>query len=1234
MAFQANALTGAAPADNKYDVFISFRGEDTRNNFTDHLFAALDSKRLIVFKDDKRLEKGRPIGKELVDAIRASTAAVVVFSRRYADSSWCLDELVEIVRCKEACGQRVVPVFCGVEMDDVRDQKGEFGDAFERHETVFSGEVGRVVQWRDALSEVARMDGWRLGGRNESEVVEEIAEELCKKLHHHHQQTVPDYVKGLVGMESRLEELISCLCLELDDVRLVGICGMGGIGKTTIARAIFQKLAFRFEGSSFLSDVREAVEKHGVEKLQQQLLWEIAGDTSKIWDGHRGAFFIRNRLRRKRVLIVIDNVDKLQILRLLAGKRDWFGQGSRILVTSRDKHLLVTYGVDQIYDSKTLNEDEGVMLLSHKAFKQNHPAKGFEQLSKKVVAYANGLPLALEILGSFLHKKDAREWEKAAKTLEEPLNAREGGSLSFQKSPQEKIFRILKLSYDGLDVTEQQMFLDIACYFTLHDVNEVSQIFESCDFYPGIGLNVLAEKCLITILSGRLYMHDLLNEMGRTLVYQECPEEPGKRSRLWSYNDIQQILADSTGTEAVEVIILSSYEKRKILMGENAFSRMTNLRILEIDVPHHADTTPILLSSKLRILKWNGYPMKALPQDFCPSKLFTLTLCSSRIQELSHAVLHSDRLKLIDLSHSTNLKTIPDFSGIPNLEKLILDGCKNLVSIHPSIGDLKKLVVLSLGDCSSLCSLPCSVAEVRTLRVLSIAGCSKLNQLPENVGSLECLEELDIRGTAVRKAPSSIVQLKNLKNLWLSGLRGEQPSFWSSIISCVLPGIGSHSVGFSLPSSFAGLQSLMQLDVSDCNLMEGAIPSDIGCLSALKRLNLSRNNFVSLPESIVRLSHLESLNLDYCERLEVLPALPLSIQKLDAHNCSSLTTISAPTGLSISKHQNFIFTNCLKLNGNKGHDNVAFVLLKGHLQLVGRITIQHFLTHCSKLVTSLIGNMPSLAVLQQQLQREIEAFPQIPSDIPRLVVQLSKCEIPDWFAYQTRESSVEIQLPKYWYSDATFMGVAFCAEFEVQKVSNNSDPLSKKTHMFGVSLQHESGNSRYIIDGLYRTFSVDKLAASDHLWLLYIPFNEFFYKRTWPSVVATFSIQGPYFKFKKTGARLVYLEDALQLDPMMAPDALASYSMPLTVYRQLLIPIAMEGMGKLGSIFFNFLQRNPQIISLLDQQNSGAESSSKVHQSVLEAGESSGSSRESEEGPRYIPIRDHRDPIPLVKVDD
>ena len=81
----------------KYDVFLSFRGEDTRNNFTDHLYAALNQKGIYTFRDDQKLERGKLITPVLLKAIEDSLFAIVVLSKNYASSTWCLDELAKIM---------------------------------------------------------------------------------------------------------------------------------------------------------------------------------------------------------------------------------------------------------------------------------------------------------------------------------------------------------------------------------------------------------------------------------------------------------------------------------------------------------------------------------------------------------------------------------------------------------------------------------------------------------------------------------------------------------------------------------------------------------------------------------------------------------------------------------------------------------------------------------------------------------------------------------------------------------------------------------------------------------------------------------------------------------------------------------------------------------------------------------------------------------------------------------
>ena len=141
----------------EYDVFLSFRGEDTRNNFTDHLYAALDQKGIRTFRDDERLERGKSISTELLNAMEKSKFAIIVLSRNYASSSWCLDELVNIVECKEKTRLTVLPVFHGVDPSDVRHQRGSYAEAFAKHE---AKNEEKLQSWRDALTQVANLSGW------------------------------------------------------------------------------------------------------------------------------------------------------------------------------------------------------------------------------------------------------------------------------------------------------------------------------------------------------------------------------------------------------------------------------------------------------------------------------------------------------------------------------------------------------------------------------------------------------------------------------------------------------------------------------------------------------------------------------------------------------------------------------------------------------------------------------------------------------------------------------------------------------------------------------------------------------------------------------------------------------------------------------------------------------------------------------------------------------------------
>jgi len=144
----------------KYDVFVSFRGEDTRNSFTDHLFGALHKKGIVTFRDDTKLKKGEHISSTLLQAIEGSRILIVIFSRNYAYSTWCLQELTKMADCIEVSGQTVLPIFYDVSPSEVRKQSGDYAKALREHEERFKNNLNEVQRWRRALAEVANLSGW------------------------------------------------------------------------------------------------------------------------------------------------------------------------------------------------------------------------------------------------------------------------------------------------------------------------------------------------------------------------------------------------------------------------------------------------------------------------------------------------------------------------------------------------------------------------------------------------------------------------------------------------------------------------------------------------------------------------------------------------------------------------------------------------------------------------------------------------------------------------------------------------------------------------------------------------------------------------------------------------------------------------------------------------------------------------------------------------------------------
>nr|XP_027095396.1 disease resistance protein TAO1 isoform X2 [Coffea arabica] len=882
----------------RWDVFLSFRGEDTRHNFTERLYNELVLRGVRTFRDDEGLERGEEIAPSLVDAIKDSAASIAVISENYANSKWCLEELAVILECKRL----MLPVFYEVDPSDVRRQKGPFEKDFGNHDTDVAAD--KVSRWRDAMSRAGRISGWDSRTWNELDLIHSLVKKIMAKLN----DTPLGVAKYPVGLSSRLDILLRKLDVKGNGVQIIGFHGMGGIGKTTLAKALFNKLVSHFKTRSFISNVRQISQDSGLTYLQSKFLGDVNSTVPPtIHDIARGIIYIKEAVHDKPVLLVLDDIDDANQLNALAGGRDWFYEGSRIIITTRTKEVLPQNIVDEVYEVNGLIYPEALQLFSYHAFGREKPNMDFMKLSEQIVNLTGGLPLALEVIGSSMfYKRRKTEWIDELEKLKQirPNHLQD----------------VLEISFKGLDDQEKRVFLDLACFFVNSNLirEDAIDIFKGCGFNAEVAITDLTARSLVKIIEGNvLWMHDQIRDMGRQIVQRESYADAGRRSRLWSQGEIMMVLKNRKGTRSIEGITLDLGKKQELssekadkvnarkfpglesaviflkkqykkrfghtakedgdLLNTESFKGMVNLRLLQIN---HAklEGNFEILPAELKWLQWKGCPLESLPSALFSRDVAILDISQSSIVQLwGHSFVgHWQRNKMtkklfvVNASNCYHLKEIPDLSGFC-LEKLILEHCKGLVKIHHSLGDMGTLTYLNLKECENLLELPSDISGLRNLEKLILSGCIHLRELPEDLSGLRSLKELLLDRTPIMKLPDTIFRLKNLEvfnlaDCYCLDLLPHSIGNLNSLRELILSGTALQK----LPDSIGNLSNLELLNLRMCKSLT-SISNSIGNLTSLVELCLGGSSIKELPASIGSISHLKFLMLDHCRSLSKLP---------------------------------------------------------------------------------------------------------------------------------------------------------------------------------------------------------------------------------------------------------------------------------------------------------------------------------------------------------------------------
>eukprot|EP01018_Ginkgo_biloba_P007932 Gb_23545 [translate_table: standard] len=660
----------------KYDVFLSFRGPDVRKTFVDHLSESLRTAGVHFFKDDEKLEMGSGIDPSLREAIRDSKIHIPIFSKTYAHSVWCLEEVKEMCQSKGL----IIPLFYDVEPSDVRyHSKGRYKEAFEelankRDDNRRRHDEDTISAWKQALHRVSSHSGWSLhtaSWLDEGKLVKRVVMNVLRTLNNE----PLDVAKYPVGLMVRMEKVIELLEIASNEtVITLGIWGMGGLGKTTLAKA-------------------------GVNDIDH------------------GKTTMKSRLGSIRALVVLDDIDHTKQLEALSIE-DWFGDGSRVIVTTRDKHIL-NLAQAKIWKMKELEKDEALELFSWHAFLMARPEKDYEDVSLEVVDACGGLPLSLEVLGSFLYdKRDEKLWHQAVKQL--------------QNLMYDDIRGRLEISYQALNPHEKEIFLDIACFFL---TEERSFLFHDLE---------MMKKNMISFWESL------------AIVEEESPLELGKRSRLWKPEDARQVLQKGLGTERVrglhfdvpdwlgrDLQVEPDFKQLIVTLHPESLSRMPNLQLLWLGMGTSLEGDIGEISSNLRWLRWEACPLKRFPSKWNIEHLLVLDL-------FEFGNLTGLKVLLMKECHSlcrTQLGGLPEsFSMLGSLVRLDASRCGELKSIA-DVSHLTKLETLLLNQCQSLAQLP-EFRSCHSLTEVDVSGCKQVKSLAA-VKDLKSLQKLDLSGSGI-----------------------------------------------------------------------------------------------------------------------------------------------------------------------------------------------------------------------------------------------------------------------------------------------------------------------------------------------------------------------------------------------------------------------------------------------------------------------------------------------------
>ncbi|OMO87989.1 hypothetical protein CCACVL1_08614 [Corchorus capsularis] len=704
----------------KHQIFLSFCG-DTRKTFTDHLFNALINKGIETFRDEESLEKGEELTPALLGAIGESWASIIVFSKGYASSRWCLKELAEIMKKRKERGLGVYPIFYDVDPSDLRNQRNSVEEAFKKHETNKKISKEEMQSWRRGLGDVPEIIGWdnHKKDQHEAKFLERIVENITKLISKEYPAESISLLPSKGIIPSKSAELAGGQIMEAlkdDGVNIIGLWGMGGVGKTTLVKEVGRQAK---ESKLFAEVVIVTVSQNpNIGKLQKEIAESLKLTLNNKTDvGRREQLCAALLQKKESILIILDDLwRELDLMEVGILFDELQHKGCKILLTTRFERVCSDMGSGKVVWLDVLDKDEAWQLFKSCAKLDDDASDNILKMAAEVAKECKGLPIALSSLGNTLKGARLHKWREAIENLRHHTLLDMVGVEEDEKNA----YKCLKLSYDFLRLDNtKKCFLLCSLYPEDHSIpiEELVRHVWGLELFKGRNSIQKARDAVYTAVDHLKACSLLLDD-----------DKPWNKNRV-KMHDMVRDVALWIGSQK-ETMMMMNHFVIKSELGAKEWPRSENFE-------------------QCTAISFMHCNIKGIPQGLQYPKLEFLSFRNFFFHEKKTMMFSGSSfegmksLKVLNLVRIKGSLSQDALQMLTNLRSLYLECCEiNTYISFSSLGNLKKLEILSFCD-SDIEVLPDEVGELKSLRLLDLSWCERLKRIPPNViGRLSQLEEL------------------------------------------------------------------------------------------------------------------------------------------------------------------------------------------------------------------------------------------------------------------------------------------------------------------------------------------------------------------------------------------------------------------------------------------------------------------------------------------------------------